>query len=104
MFRIEARRLGAVLLMASGLIALSGCSDSKKVALSNLNLKQLTLALISYHAAHQEWPDSLEQLKPFIEESGPGAAGRDASFSALMTNPLTGDKPGYEYVKPGSDP
>ena len=37
----------------------------------------------------EQWPDGLDELLPLLENN-----------QAVFHNPLTGDKPGYEYVKP----
>jgi len=39
-----------------------------------------------------EWPDSIEQVKDNLDA--------DVQLKEVMTNPATGDNPGYEYVKP----
>lgn len=39
------------------------------------------------------WPTNLEEVAPFTEV-----------FDELITNPVTGDYPGYEYVMPKDSP
>jgi hypothetical protein len=46
-----------------------------------------------------QWPDSLDQVKEQAEKTATDM-GVDKDFATLMKNPLTGDDPGYEYVKP----
>ena len=47
----------------------------------------------SWKTNELEWPDNLEQVKPLMEEA-------DTDW---LLNPITGDDPGYEYVKPTGD-
>lgn len=70
-------------------VGLTGCAAEN----SRKQINQLQLAIILYSYNHDgEWPDSLDQIKDEL--------GGATSFSRLMKNPLTGDDPGYEYVKP----
>jgi type II secretory pathway pseudopilin PulG len=71
----------------------SGCNDAKKQIQSASNMKQIEHAISMYEREHKAWPDSLEQVKPLMIANG-------MDFATLMKNPLTGDNPGYEYVKP----
>lgn len=75
-----------------------GCgSHAKSEAESSLNMKQLSAAVLGYNDKNSKWPDKLDDAKPFIGAGGP-------DYATLMKNPLTGDDPGYEYVKPtGTD-
>jgi hypothetical protein len=60
-------------------------------------MNKLQLALYEYAKAQEgEWPDSLEQIKEFV--------GGETAYQQLITNPVTGDKPGYEYIKPVGKP
>jgi hypothetical protein len=69
----------------------AGCSDS--VEDSRQQMHKLQVAMIEYgHKNKGEWPDRLDQIK--------GEVGGEEAFNKLMKNPLTGDNPGYEYVKP----
>jgi hypothetical protein len=68
-----------------------GCGDASED--SRQQMHKLQSGLMSYADKHQgEWPDSLDQIKEEV--------GGEATFNELMTNPLTGANPGYEYVKP----
>ena len=54
---------------------------------------QMGLASHMYHSQNGAWPETLDDLNPYLE----------GSLAALMVNPVTGDNPGYEYVKPEDD-
>lgn len=45
-----------------------------------------------------EFPNKLEDLKEHVGKSGP----HKKTFEEAIQNPITGDNPGYEYVKPAS--
>lgn len=82
-----ARNVAAVSL----LVGLCGCSNPAED--SRQQMHKLQAAMMEYADKHDgQWPDSLEQIKDDL--------GGDAAFNELMTNPLTGEFPGYEYVKP----
>ena len=71
-------------------------AESKKQAMAaraRNNLYQIGFALLDYQSKNQKWPTSLDDIK---EELGD-------EYDDVMTNPVTGDTPGYEYVKPTSD-
>lgn len=75
--------------------SLSGCGDPR--GKSQIQMNKLQLALYEYAQAHDsEWPDSLEQIKESV--------GGDDAYQKLITNPVTGDNPGYEYIKPKGRP
>jgi hypothetical protein len=60
---------------------------------SRHNMHKLQIALLEYaDKKNGEWPDRLDQIKEDV--------GGEAAMAKLMKNPLTGDDPGYEYVKP----
>jgi len=72
-------------------LGLSGCGDRAED--SRQQMHKFQLAGLEYAIDHAgEWPDRLDQLKDQL--------GGDAAFRKLMKNPVTGDDPGYEYVKP----
>ena len=76
---------------------MSGCVDihtpgAREAALrvsSRNNMKQMVFALLEHYEKKQEWPDGLDELLPLLDNN-----------HAVFDSPLTGDKPGYEYVKP----
>lgn len=81
----------SMFLSLSFLFTLTGCGDSPEEA-SAKNMHNLVIAAHTWADTHKgEWPDSLEQLKEIVGED---------EFANAMENPLTGDNPGYEYVKP----
>jgi hypothetical protein len=56
-------------------------------------MHKLQVAMVTYATKHGgDWPDRLDQIKDGV--------GGEAVMARLMKNPLTGDDPGYEYVKP----
>ncbi len=65
-------------------------ADAERLNHSNMYL--LLRAARSYRVVHGGWPDSLEQI-----------AEHDGSVNGAMTNPITGDVPGYEYEEPALD-
>lgn len=77
-------------------VALAGClrhpvSDARQAAQrvsSSNNIKQLTLALLQFHEDQQKWPDHLNELIPIHGNT------------LVLSNPITGEEPGYDYVKP----
>ena len=58
--------------------------------MSSNNMHQMGIAMANYRAKNGGWPESLEEISPYLE----------GEVSELMTNPITGDDPGYEYVRP----
>lgn len=82
-------------------VMLSGCPDlqtsdvrraAQRVSSRN-NIKQLTLALLQFHEDQQRWPDQLTELLPILDGN-----------TSVLSNPITGDEPGYDYVKPSISP
>jgi hypothetical protein len=57
-------------------------------------MKQLAVMVVVYESENGALPDRLDQLKQYASDEG---------WDDLITNPVTGDKPGYEYVKPATD-
>ena len=88
--------------LAVGLfLILQGCGGSTAMQDidSKQNLKILGMAIINYEGDEGQWPDSLDQVKEQAEKAA-ADMGSDKDFATLMTNPLTGDNPGYQYVMP----
>ena len=52
---------------------------------SRMNMKFICIALLETYEETQEWPESLDD---FVTDK------------TLLNNPLTGDKIGYQYIKP----
>lgn len=83
----------------------TGCSDAKKRTESSDHLKHLARAVLKHQTDNQAWPDEIADLKPVIGQSDDlGPIGGDKDYAALISNPLTGANPGYEYVKPAEEP
>jgi hypothetical protein len=82
-------------------LVLQGCGGSTAMQEieSKDNMKILGMAIIQYKGDEGQWPDSLDQVE---EQAKKVAAdmGSDKDFATLMTNPITGDNPGYQYVVP----
>jgi hypothetical protein len=66
-----------------------GARDAALRVSSRNNMKHIVLALLEHYEDKEQWPDGLDELLPLLENN-----------QAVLHNPLTGDKPGYEYVKP----
>ncbi len=59
------------------------------------NMRRLSQGLIMYASDHHgNLPDTLDQMPTYF--------GGEEGLAMLMTNPRTGDKPGYLYVKPAA--
>ena len=67
-------------------------APSAKAQLDSSNqMKELILAARLYHDSNNDqWPDKLSDVATLTE----------TGLDQLMKNPITGDNPGYEYVKP----
>ncbi len=76
-------------------VSLSGClpvmsaREAARRTQSANNMHQIGIAARSYETQKQVWPDSVEELLPYLENE-----------DTVFANPFTGDDPGYEYVKP----
>jgi hypothetical protein len=100
----RARTIAGVGLLALVAVGACGCGSGQKGIDTSDNLKQLSLALIQYRGDNHAWPDTLDQVKPLIGKQGAlGPIGHGKDYATLTANPLTGDNPGYEYVKPKDD-
>jgi hypothetical protein len=89
-------------LLAALSVVVCGCGGpgAKEKAASSQNMKMLAEAVITFHDANGgKWPDALADAKDQAAKviADYGAA---TDFAKLQANPLTGDNPGYEYVKP----
>lgn len=67
---------------------------AEKYNASMRNIYVLLRGIRTYRDNNGNWPDTLEQIREFTE---------DVNLADVMTNPLTGDHPGYEYDKPATD-
>lgn len=71
------------------ILPLAGCGDP--AADSADRMRALIRGVYAYHATHDDrWPDTLDAIAPHV----------DGDLGQLLANPVTGDDPGYEYVKP----
>lgn len=81
-----------------------GCNNAQRRLDSSDNVRELCLALVLYQEEKNEYPDTLDQLEPYIGKvskySHGYPIGNGKDFATLIKNPYTGDDPGYEYVKP----
>ena len=69
-----------------------GCGDPAED--SRQQMHKIQLALMEHAEANGgEWPERLDTVSDNLK-------GGDAIFRELLKNPVTGDDPGYEYVKP----
>lgn len=87
-------RLLTATLVAVCLLTITGCDNGARDRIqSSSNMRELSQAVLVYAEDHAgQYPESLETLRPIIGER----------YDVIMTNPLTGDKPGYELVEPGT--
>lgn len=87
------KRLASLRLLAVAMLAISavGCGggDAANNMESMQQLKGLVKGVLNFHESKAAYPDSLDDLTAM-----------DSSLTSLLANPLTGDNPGYEYVKP----
>ncbi|MBI1373445.1 MAG: hypothetical protein GC159_12015 [Phycisphaera sp.] len=69
---------------------------SKRDAMAAMNARELMIGVITYTTDNGgAFPVRIEQIEPYV--------GGPASLHDLMTNPRTGQYPGYEYIRPASD-
>lgn len=86
------------LFVASFVVSLCGCGnvtaarDAAKATQSAAQMKQLGLGLVNYRDTYKKWPENFDKIASFTE-------GKEG-LAKLLVNPITGDNPGYEYVKP----
>ena len=65
---------------------------------SSNQMKELMLGIMNHRTVNDgRWPEELSEIEGLLP---------DRNFEQLMSNPVTGDNPGYEYVEPsdGTDP
>ena len=86
-------RWSSAALAAALAVGVLGCDGRATALLSSSHMASLSKAIQYYRTEKGEWPDRLEQVKPYAD-----------GFATLVANPLTGDSPGYEYVKPTGGP
>lgn len=85
------RLLAAALILSTAGCCCPGVGAARQAARraqSVNNMRLIIMQIITYHDINNQWPDSLDDVEGIDE---------------LLDNPLTGDAPGYEYVKPGDD-
>lgn len=104
------KRLALVL----GLLVLLGVSagfavriyrhvQARREMQSSSQMKLILSVLGRFASEHRgEYPDTLDAIKPYLANVDllyfPFV--ESLEFDSLMTNPLTGDMPGYDYIKP----
>ena len=89
---VVARRLYATIAVVGIVtaLALAGCQSEEARSLPGV---QAWLArLEEFYHRHQRWPDRLEELQECFDTP--------EEFHQALHNPVTGQRPGYEYVKP----
>ena len=84
----------AIVFLACMVFSTTGCGDQQQRHDSTQNMKILGLSLHEYKDEHGTWPEELADVESIL-----GAE----EYAARIQNPLTGDNPGYEYVKPPED-
>ncbi len=79
--------------VALALIVLcTGCGKKPEDA-SKEKMHAILFGVMEYRGKNNEqFPHSLDDIKEYV--------GGDAKLKELLVNPLTGENPGYEYVKP----
>jgi len=76
--------------VCAGCLVLAGCGDPETASTDHIEL--LGLHVREYHNKHGKPPDTLDELAELFDSR--------EHFDSTMENPLTGDDPGYLYVKP----
>ena len=71
-------------------LVLAGCGDPEAASTDHIEL--LGLHVRDYHDKYGKPPEALAELEEFF--------GSQQQYDSTMNNPLTGDDPGYLYVKP----
>ncbi len=106
-----------IALFVIGLPILGGCGayqrydEARKGLAATLRMRWFAVAVLEYKKKNGEYPDDLKSLEPlFGTNKGAEDMKRtlkslketfgEVSFEEMFENPLTGDNPGFEYVKP----
>ena len=94
--RVRGQKHTAGLYFLSLLLASGGCGASQArhaaaVQRSSNQMKEMILGMNVYRDANDgAWPEQLFEIRPYT----------DNDLDLLLENPITGDHPGYEYIKP----
>lgn len=83
-------RAAAILALSACCLAPAGCGSPEAASVGHLDL--LGSCVRDYHRKYGKPPDVLAQLEEFF--------GSPEEYAAALKNPLTGDDPGYLYVRP----
>ena len=80
-------------------------AEKRREMKSSGQMKLIGHALGQFASEHRgEYPDSLDEIRPYLVNINlfyfPFVDSLE--FDRLMTNPLTGDFPGYGYIKPNT--
>jgi len=96
---MKQRKRYLLLLTAPLIIVGFGCRGASEDALAAIrqtqsrnNISQLCKGALAMKSFSDMWPENLEELGKSV--------GGPADLAELLVNPVTGDNPGYEYVKP----
>ena len=89
-------KVSSCLVAVASLALCAGCSceagPREYKVQTETRMKNLLLAIYEYREANENhWPDELIQIKEYL-------GGLD--FEETVHNSFTGDRPGFEYVKP----
>ncbi len=98
MVRLTIFRTGSIASLVLLVVSTIGCGNRSELeSQSNENMEKLAAAVWEYRDADGVYPENLDDSTYQEDVGGPEV------FQYLMKNPLTGDDPGYEYVKPPDD-
>lgn len=87
-----------VLAITVSLVVGCGAAEQARLKMQSVNnMKMLLIAMLNYEKVNEQWPDKVADIHDQLENN----------VDMYVTNPVTGENPGYEYVKPegeaGSD-
>jgi hypothetical protein len=85
--------VGLLGVAAMGCGAAKSAREAARKTQSANNMKQITLAILELQQETGKWPEKLDEISVKL---GP-------LMADIMKNPVTGDNPGYEYVRPQDD-